>query len=472
MERSRESTLVALGEAGRQIHLESHVAWLPGSIWPEINTGVSVARSGLYYHPAQIRSGEADARAIEPSELRYESFWETAGTAGRRVAVIDPVQCVPVDGLNGLQIVEWGTHDRHFITESSPAALLPDLEQRHGAYPVDSCNRINQGGRGCDRLRELLIEGLARKVALSLDLLAREHWDLFCVTFSEAHCAGHHLWPLPGTDGSGARAAPDSAFAGLDAVVSRLDRAVGRLLEAAEAEAALIVASHGMDTALRVEHLLPECLDRLGLGFARRGRVRAASLVPAFVRRIIRRVVGTSTIERWQLGVESRVGHFTGSSAAVALHNGATGAIRLSIAGREPGGLLQPGPQVDDTIDLLRKELVALRDGRTGEPVVDDVCTTDSVLGTERHADLPDVLVRFRQASTSTESVVSPHGWTATQPRSGGRTGEHVADSRVWLAGEPLATRESANVLDVAPTILRLLGVESGARHEGSPFVG
>lgn len=441
---------------------------MPGSIWPEINTGVSVARSGLYYHPGQIRSGEADARPIAPEELRFADYGELASAAGGRVAIVDAVQTAPTDDLDGLQVVEWGTHDRHFVTASRPRPLLPEIEQRFGAYPVDSCHRIHAGGRGAGRLRELLIEGVERKLAIGLELLARESWDLFSITFSEAHCAGHYLWP-PARTGVGEADASgrDDAFGDLDAVAQRIDRAVERLLSAADAETALIIASHGMDTALRTQHLLPECLDRLGVGFGHRGRVTAAGLLPGFVRTAVRRVVGSAVIERWQLGVESRVGHFAGRSAAVVMHNGATGAIRLSIAGREPDGLLRPGAQVEDTIELLRRELSALRDADDGEPVIEDVQATDAVLGAHRHPDLPDVLVRFRQRTRPVDAVSSPHGWQARHPRAGGRTGEHVADSRLWFVGAPLAPRASANVLDIAPTILDLLGADTGGVHDG-----
>jgi len=41
----------------------------------------------------------------------------------------------------------------------------------------------------------------------------------------------------------------------------------------------------------------------------------------------------------------------------------------------------------------------------------------------------------------------------------------------MWLVGEPLVAPESANVLDIAPTILRLLGVATDGRHDGSTLV-
>jgi hypothetical protein len=45
--------------------------------------------------------------------------------AGRRVAVLDVPHTRPVEGLNGVQVSEWGAHDRHFGTRSWPATTDP-----------------------------------------------------------------------------------------------------------------------------------------------------------------------------------------------------------------------------------------------------------------------------------------------------------------------------------------------------------
>ncbi|HET8832357.1 MAG TPA: hypothetical protein VFN86_09795, partial [Casimicrobiaceae bacterium] len=76
--------------------LESPMETLPGAIWPEINTGVSSGTMGDFYIPNQLRTGEARLRATRPDDIDASKyFWTQASRAGRRVAVIDPVQSVP-----------------------------------------------------------------------------------------------------------------------------------------------------------------------------------------------------------------------------------------------------------------------------------------------------------------------------------------------------------------------------------------
>ena len=86
-----------LRRQGAVSRLENCLETLPGAIWPELETGRSGAKLGLFYHPCQLHTGEARARAVEPAEVNSNQYyWSIASGAGRRVAVIDQVQTVPL----------------------------------------------------------------------------------------------------------------------------------------------------------------------------------------------------------------------------------------------------------------------------------------------------------------------------------------------------------------------------------------
>ena len=55
------------------------------------------------------------------------------------------------------------------------------------------------------------------------------------------------------------------------------------------------------------------------------------------------------------------------------------------------------------------------------------------------------------------------------------RSGDHTVESRLWAIGPGIApgTRvEGGNVLDLAPTVLALLGVPAPDGLDGKPFAG
>ena len=198
-----------LEAAGTCWEFANSLETLPGAIWPEITSGRSCGQVPLYYHPRQLHTGEARVRPVAADEvLAADSYWAMASRAGCRVAAIDQPQTVPPPGLNGIQLCEWGLHDRNFAIASEPPDLLDQVCARHGEHPVRACDLHGEVEPGYRRLLDDLLRGVERKTDLLLDLLGREEWDLFTCTYGETHCAGHQFWDF--WDGDGATiAAPD-----------------------------------------------------------------------------------------------------------------------------------------------------------------------------------------------------------------------------------------------------------------------
>jgi predicted AlkP superfamily phosphohydrolase/phosphomutase len=163
----------------------------------------------------------------------------------------------------------------------------------------------------------------------------------------------------------------------------------------------------------------------------------------------------------------------SGRTKATVMLNNRCAAIRLNLRGREPYGCVEPGAEADALVEDLRRELLALRQPGTGEPIVDLVATPAGLFGPDSHPDLPDLTVGFRTDLGRLEACESPtvgridvplwsrdarpDGW----PIELGRSGDHTAASRLWVCGPGEAARDGGigSVLDVAPTVLTLLDV-------------
>lgn len=121
-----------LAERGTRLRLENSLETLPGAIWPELMTGRSAGQVPLYYHPQQLKTGEAKARAVRADEINWQDFyWVRASDAGYRVAAIDMCQSVLAPNLNGIQLIKWGVHDRNFQTASDPPDLIDAFIARY-----------------------------------------------------------------------------------------------------------------------------------------------------------------------------------------------------------------------------------------------------------------------------------------------------------------------------------------------------
>ncbi|CAN5412785.1 alkaline phosphatase family protein [soil metagenome] len=474
-------TFAGLVRGGTTVQLANSLETLPGAIWPELSTGVSGGRLGLYYHPAQLHTGEAAPRPVSPTEVDADRYyWSVASAAGRRVAALDQPQTVPSSRLRGVQLFEWGLHDRNFSVATDPPGLLDDLLGRHGEHPVDSCDRHHrQSDDGYLDLRRSLLAGAASKAELATDVLSRGDWDLFACTFGEAHCAGHQFWHFLDPDHPRHRPdAPEPLRSAVTDVYRRLDEGVGAIIEAAGPGArVLVVASHGMGPKIGGPQLLPEVLIRLGMGAVSGARLRLRSAMSPQLRRLVHKALPKGSLDHVPLDVgDSPYRLDSPSKRAITVRNNRCGGIRLNLAGREPEGGVAPGSEADALANELRSELLALRDPASGETIVERVVTAEETFGCAHHPDVPDLMVVFRSDLGPLEACesrrvgrVSIPTFVAQLPR----TGDHMVDSHLWAIGPgvPGGTRLApANVLDVAPTVLRLLGVDLPGDLDGRPL--
>jgi predicted AlkP superfamily phosphohydrolase/phosphomutase len=444
-----------------------------------------------FFHPRQLITGAAAPRPLTAEDVANDpAFWKEASRAGRRVAIADIPHVPLARGLNGVQVLEYGLHDRHFGTASHPGHLLDRLQAAHGTYPVASCDHY--GGSHASNLRLLhdLLIGIERKTAVLLDLLAQEPWDLFACAFTEPHCAGHWLWHYHDPSHWGyAGAAPTALREGIRKVYARVDAALGRLIAAAGSKTTMVLASHGMAPYVAGYQLLPEVLARLGLSSGGTGASRLRDLqhtakhwVPRRYWERLGRLVVEHPIARAALGPFQRgrgALFFPLESAetrAVYVPNNTIGAIRLNVRGREPHGSVDPDRGAETLLREMGHELLALRQPATGTPIVSHVITALEAFGPAHHPDVPDLMVGFRQDLGPLETCESPRVGRVHVPvgsRWGRRSGDHSPRSAVWIAGEGFTAGETlagATLLDVAPTILEALDCPLPPWLDGAPL--
>jgi predicted AlkP superfamily phosphohydrolase/phosphomutase len=463
-----------------------------GSTWPSFYTGLNPAGHG-FYRIEQLKSGTYDFfRPLEsPLGIGGTPFWRLASDAGRRVAVLDvPLTRLEPD-LNGIQTVEWGGHDAVFGFQASPPELARDVLSCVGPYPLPSdCDGDRRTASDFETFVRSLERAVAKKTELTLDLLGREPWSVFVQVFTEAHCAGHQCWHIHDPEHPAHDAALLAALGDpLERVYRALDRALATIVERAKGAHVLLVSAHGMSHYRGAKALLPEILFRLGV-------TARPPVAPPWPRTLRSRLMETAGVAWRALPGAARESlgplraRLTPSrtpavrlpqlradlarSRCFPVPNGSpVGGIRLNLAGREPEGVLQAGPEADAFCDELARDLRAIVDERTGRPLIADVQRTDALYAGARRDALPDLLVEWT-ADPPTGTLVHGGGRgatvRATSPGIGtvegtnayGRTGENVPTGMFVCAGPGVAATERAepvSVMDFHPTICRLLGL-------------
>lgn len=437
-----------------------------GAVWPSFYTGLPPTRHGRYCH-TQLRPGTYEMHATHPCDVRGVSLWEELSKAGRRVAVVDVPKSPLSRDLNGLQVVDWTSHDPDPEGLCTwPPELASEIVDRFGADPVGNCNGDRTSAAEFEALRDALVARAARKVALCEDVLGREEWDAFLAVFAESHCIGHQCWHLhdethPRHDARVARAVGDP----IRDVYVALDAALARLLAALAGNATVFVlASHGMGPHYDGTFLLRHLLQRLPSAGARIGRPRLVralrSVAHRLPRGLHRRLSPLAEPARGQLGITQR--DLGRDDCFQVPNNDVYGALRVNLVGREPHGTIQPGPEYEAFCERLAHDLSTFVNVDTGEPLVLRVLRTRELYPSEAVDHLPDLLVEWNRTAPVFR-VHSPLTGTIRASYRGRRTGDHRASGLLFVRGPAFAPGRLAMepaIEDLAPTIARAVGVE------------
>lgn len=491
------------------------------SVWGSFISGVAPNRSGLWgayrfcpetYATSFVEAGTPDA---------YPPFYALG--PDRRVAAFDVPKSRVHDDVHGMQIVAWGATVPDTEYASRPENLLSRLLESYGPYPGPRA----EVGEWWDSatlksLPQALAAGARLRTRIVRDLIQREPWDLFLTVFGEPHTAGHAFWHLSQPDHPLFGRVPNPVGQGdpLLQAYRDVDTALGSIFDAAPADSIRMVFTiHGMDSNvddLPSGFFLGEVLYRLC--FPGRRMFPAGEpgtpVPPPVVRP--RRKNWTSAIwaeredsvpwRRWLRRhlpnrFEDHVNRLLGTDHAPGLASPSalqkqgdptfwqpvswyqrlwpemkafalpsfTGQVRINLKGRDASGIV-PLSEYRETCDWVERELRALVNARTGRPLVREIVRTRE-RGDETDATLGDGDLVIEWSDEPADTVESPSiGRIGPVPFK--RPGSHQPHGSYFVAGPGIDPGQgpSAELLDLPPTILSLVGAPIPPRLSGRPI--
>jgi predicted AlkP superfamily phosphohydrolase/phosphomutase len=148
------------------------------------------------------------------------------------------------------------------------------------------------------------------------------------------------------------------------------------------------------------------------------------------------------------------------------------GQIYLNLRGREKLGILDRGPETDRLMEEIRQKLEAVQDPDTGQLVVQKVYFGREIFHGPRMREAPDIQVDFRdgyRTSWQTALGAIPSGIIVANMKkwSGDHCSSDPSDTQgIFLSNRPVTT-QNPSILDVAPTVIAILGVQPPGRLDG-----
>jgi predicted AlkP superfamily phosphohydrolase/phosphomutase len=495
MEEGHLPTLAALRRRGVWARLETTADVMHVSAWPTIFTGATPGHHGLY-HAYQVRAGTQEVHRTRPEWFALPPFWKLLDDAGRKCLVMDSFLDRPLAGFRGIQILDYGTWTWFSEPRTTPRRVGRELLRRFGRYPAPEHFNVLTLPDPV-RFRDQLTAGARWKGDVLGWLLEEIAWDMAFIGFGEPHGAGHYLWHQ--SDPSYPSHPRDEASRhphALRDVYAAIDGALARILEHTdESTTVLVMSGDGMGPNYSACHLLPEVLHRLdlfhghGVGSTNQAntdsdRVRKRALaglireaIPLQARQVVTNCLPRSIHYRLSMkwvndGIDWE------RSRVFCIPNSNEGYVRVNLEGREPRGIVPAGSAYSDLLAEIETRVSELVEPDEGRVAVRQVVKMDDTFRGAERPHLPDLVVTWSPGARVLTQVMSP----ATGPvkKLAGYqiapyyTGNHRPNAFVLATGPsvvPGSTFADGHILDLAPTIFAILGVEAPRHFEGKAWV-
>ena len=448
-------------------------------VWISIFSGLSRGQHGYYYF-RQLVPGTYGLKSVTGLEVDAPPFWSRFGGTGVKSLVIDAADTKLYPGIPGVQVANWATHNNwdpdHFVTASEPPAVIEDIKRRFDEKLVVRENHSSTFGEDLEIYAKLLTH-VEKKGEMSRYLLEKDAYDLSVIIFGESHAANHQFWKYHRRNREKGSSDNELTDAILN-VYKAIDREIGRIIESRKDANICILSSVGMEDDFP-NAALSEALCRLlgwqaapeadGISF--RPIDIARRLLPESVRVALTR--GLSRDKREQLLSDG----FTNGTdwkrtRAFSIPVSYTGFIRVNLKGREPEGIVSPGAEYTSLLDEIEAALTKLRDAETGEPAVVSVSRVRELFGEDSHPALPDLFVEFKPGRFMDRVTYEGKEISMKRPEFFRRS-DHSCYGFFALSGPSITKRGpigDISVLDIAPTLLSLLGRPVPEDMKGLPL--
>jgi len=476
-------TLKKLMEQGAWGELDSTIHPLSPQAWTSFMTGKNPGKHGIFEF-VEHKPFSYDLRYINGGFNHAQSLWKILSDAGKRVCVVNVPFTYPPEKVNGCLIAGLDTPGLQ-SDFCYPPELLDALRKKFGEYQL----RQHPYKATPEIYLEKILAQFDYILKVAKHLKAKETWDFFMTVFEATDVVQHFYWhyAFPEEFGIPAPKNKDLAQAIFD-VYARIDQGLGELLSlCGPDETVMIMSDHGFSPCRKIFFMdkwlhqhgylsyLRKSSNRyaltkfLHLAFQRnvpnRFKSRLTSLLPG-LRDQLRSYLTTATIDwsrtkAFSLGIDSTN-------------------IFVNLKERFPQGTVGAGPEYEDLRDEITDRLYHVVDPETGENIVQKVYRREELYCGDCLNKAPDLLVTWKDYEYNTRRGYDNEGngllgssldfsdvsaYSSLQ-----KSGTHHLKGIFITNGPRIRKRASvkgARIIDLAPTILYLLGESIPADMDG-----
>jgi predicted AlkP superfamily phosphohydrolase/phosphomutase len=474
--------------------------------WASFMTGQNPAKHGILDFAVKLKDSDV-VSPVSGNMLRGKTLWRLLSDEGKKVGVINVPVTFPPEPVNGFLVsgfpMPLDTHDYTY-----PPSLAAELQAQ--GWDLSDIAGQTTSKHELDDFVASLYRRHRDRIQATLWLMERYEWDLMMLHIFETDRIQHEIlqyWLLwqAGQDGDLARRYGPELERFFQAVDGDIERLWQRLEELAPGSTLVLMSDHGFGPTYRAAHLynwlrdtgLMQLKSTVSVRFKRvlatlgATPVNSYRLLPHQIRGQLRRDKDVTHLEKGgyatgPIKMAARMLRRTANRLLLSFDDvdwkqtraycmGYSGLVQIyvNLEGRDPHGSVSPQAYESTREDIIAA-LRAWVDPVDGQPVVSEIYRREEIYAGPYLEKAADVLALFRGGSNYisfagplflSDRAIDERNYM--QPD----RANHRMNGLIMIRDERMAAGHrihQAEIVDVAPTVLHLLGLPVPSTMDGT----
>jgi predicted AlkP superfamily phosphohydrolase/phosphomutase len=482
IEKGRLPAFKALKDRGVSGRLRTTIPPITGSAWSSFMTGKNPGKHGIFDFTYR-KEGTYELSPISARMREGKAFWSIATEAGRKVCIFNVPVTYPPDAVNGIMVSGMLTpSSRDDYTH--PRSVASELDRVAGKYQIHITESYSKKRE--ERFLKHLYEVTSKQKKAMDFLLGQEEWDLFVAVFQGIDVLQHELWHTYDRQHFRHGQYEERFIDTIPQFYEYMDRVLGEVMDWCDKKGLtlIVMSDHGAGPLKKLLYvnnfLIKKGFLKLRGGAATRFKhlLFRLGMAPMTFYHILLSVglgklkhkarfgQGASWLKKFFLSFQD-----VDWSASKAYAIGTTaGQVYVNLEGREPGGIVRAGKEYETVREEIIAALRELTDRETGEHIIEEIYRKEGLYSGPRAATAPDIvfLPKGLEIAAFGEYEFASH---RILDYSRGLSSSHRMEGILMMKGSGVkrgATIMNGNIMDIAPTVLYLLGLSVAADMDGA----
>lgn len=425
--------------------------------WPSLVTGVNNGKHGIY--GLLKLNNDYSFRLVNSLDIKGKTLWRILSEHGKKSIIINVPVTYPAEELNGLLVTGYLTPSKG-SEYTFPKNLKKEIKKEVPDYIIDipQPKAALDDEKIMDNFLKQSFSAIELRYKLASYLLKNHDWDLFFLVFSTSDSVQHKFWSCDNLKYKKV----------IEWVYIDIDKKIGKLIKNYDKDYIFLVSDHGF-TTLKAKISLNTWLNKEGFLKFKNSSQKNKILIKKFLKFFKSQfLIGNAQMLcKWPI-----LNKFVSSL----LYNGidwantkafavSSGNIRINLKGRESKGCVSIEDYEktrNDLIDVLK----ILKDPLSKELVCKKIFKKEKVYKGPYLEDAPDIIVLFNDKYKHHLIPENRNEVFLNLENDGNHAMEGILIANGMDIKKGIKLNK-AKIIDIAPTILYLLGIPIPKEMDG-----